>query len=256
MEKILKKICDYLDYVIKELEKNNLSILFDCRDTIYSMCFNGNSLKDIFIEIIPTEKLNRFNNFLLHITNLTSLSHEKKTQMKYLENFNWISQTLKECMEEYDIKSGEKGVDNMNKEYDVFISHANKDKENFVEELYQAINKLGINIFYDKESLEWGDNWKAAILNGTRKSEFAVIVISENFFDREWTEKELAEFLSRQNRNGQKLILPILHNITLAQLQKRYPSVADIQAIDSKKYTCDQIAIMFARQLIKRLKNI
>ena len=79
MEKILKKICDYLDYVIKELEKNNLSILFDCRDTIYSMCFNGNSLKDIFIEIIPTEKLNRFNNFLLHITNLTSLSHDKNS---------------------------------------------------------------------------------------------------------------------------------------------------------------------------------
>ena len=66
----------------------------------------------------------------------------------------------------------------------------------------------------------------------------------------------MAEFLSRQNRNGQKLILPILHNITLAQLQERYPSVADIQAIDSKKYTCDQIAIMFARQLIKRLKSM
>ena len=115
---------------------------------------------------------------------------------------------------------------------------------------------MGINIFYDKDVIDWGDNWKAAILNGTKKSEFAVIVISENFFDREWTEKELAEFLSRQNRNGQKLILPILHNITLAQLQERYPSVADIQAIDSKNYTCDQIAIMFARQLIKRLKNI
>lgn len=141
-------------------------------------------------------------------------------------------------------------------QYDVFISHANRDKEDFVEELYQAINKLGINIFYDKDVIDWGDNWKNVILDGTKKSEFAVIVISENFFDREWTEKELAEFLSRQNRNGQKLILPILHNITLAQLQKRYPSVADIQAIDSKKYTCDQIAIMFARQLIKRLKNI
>lgn len=141
-------------------------------------------------------------------------------------------------------------------QYDVFISHANRDKEDFVEELYQAINKLGISIFYDKESLEWGDNWKAAILNGTKKSEFAVIVISENFFDREWTEKELVEFLSRQNRNGQKLILPILHNITLAQLQERYPFVADIQAIDSKDYTCDQITIMFAKQLIKRFKNI
>ena len=25
------------------------------------------------------------------------------------------------------------------------------------------------------------------ILNGTKKAEFAIIVISENFFDREWT---------------------------------------------------------------------
>ncbi len=141
-------------------------------------------------------------------------------------------------------------------EYDVFISHANRDKEEFVEELYQSINKLGIKIFYDKESLEWGDDWKAAILNSTKKAEFAVIVISENFFDREWTEKELAEFLNRQNRNGQKLILPILHNITVNQLYEKYPTVADLQAIESSNFTCDQIAILFARQLIRRLKSV
>lgn len=136
-------------------------------------------------------------------------------------------------------------------EYDVFISHANKDKEDLIEELYQSLNKLGIQIFYDKESLEWGDNWKDRILNGTKKAEFAIIVISENFFDREWTEKELSEFLNRQNQNGQKLILPILHNITTQQLKDKYPNVADIQAIDSSKYSCDQIALLFARQLIQ-----
>lgn len=140
-------------------------------------------------------------------------------------------------------------------EYDVFISHANKDKEDLIEELYQSLSKLGISIFYDKESLEWGDNWKERILNGTMKAEFAIIVISENFFDREWTERELSEFLNRQNRNGQKLILPIIHNITTEQLKAKYPNVADIQAIDSKKYNCDQIALLFARQLIKRLKT-
>ena len=96
---------------------------------------------------------------------------------------------------------------------------------------------------------------KDRILNGTKKAEFAIIVISENFFDREWTERELNEFLNRQNRNGQKLILPILHNITVSQLQEKYPSIADIQAIDSSKYSCDQIALLFARQLIKRLKS-
>lgn len=142
------------------------------------------------------------------------------------------------------------------KEHDVFISHANKDKEDFVEKLYQSLNKLGVDIFYDKESLEWGDNWKNRILNGTKSAEFAIIIISGNFFDREWTERELTEFLNRQNDNGQKLILPILHNITVEQLYERYPTVADIQAIDSKEYTCDEIALMFARQLIKRIKGI
>ena len=142
------------------------------------------------------------------------------------------------------------------KYYDVFISYANKDKEDFVEELHKSLKMLDIKIFYDKETIKWGDNWKNKILTGTDMAEFAIIVISENFFGREWTEKELNEFLSRQNKDGQKLILPILHNITVEQLYNKYPTVADIQAIDSAKFTCDQIALLFAQQLIKRLKNI
>ena len=147
--------------------------------------------------------------------------------------------------------SGTRSIDD---KYDVFISHANKDKLNFIDELYNSLDNLGINIFYDKKSLEWGDKWKDRILDGVKQSEFAIIVISENFFDREWTEKELNEFLNRQNKNGQKIILPVVHNITMEQLRDKYPSVAEIQAINSQDYTCDQIAILFAAQLIKRLK--
>ena len=147
--------------------------------------------------------------------------------------------------------SGNRGIDG---KYDVFISHANKDKLTFIDELYNSLDDLGINIFYDKKSLEWGDKWKDRILDGVKQSEFAIIVISENFFDREWTEKELNEFLNRQNKNGQKIILPVVHNITMEQLRDKYPSVAEIQAINSQDYTCDQIAILFAAQLIKRLK--
>ena len=149
----------------------------------------------------------------------------------------------------------EASPDNQTNMYDVFLSHANKDKADLVEQLYESLNKLGINIFYDRTSLEWGDKWKDRILDGAQKAEFAIIVISENFFDREWTERELSEFLRKQNKNGQKLILPIVHNISNEDLREKYPSVADIQAIDSRKYSCDEIALMFARQLIKRLKN-
>lgn len=139
--------------------------------------------------------------------------------------------------------------------YDVFISHANKDKNDYVNELKKSIDKLKINVFYDKDTLEWGDKWKDKILEGVEKAEFAIIVISENFFDREWTEKELNEFLSRQNANGQKIILPILHNITTSQLKEKYPDVADIQVLSSSEHSCDEIALLFAGQLIKRLKS-
>ena len=68
------------------------------------------------------------------------------------------------------------------KKYDVFISHANKDKLDYVDELYLTLRRLGINIFYDSEVLSWGDNWKQVILDGTAQSEFAIIVISNQFF--------------------------------------------------------------------------
>ena len=139
--------------------------------------------------------------------------------------------------------------------YDLFISHANKDKTEYVNELKQSLDKLSINIFYDKDTLEWGDKWKDKILEGVAKAEFAIIVISENFFDREWTERELNELLNRQNENGQKIILPILHNITIDQLKEKYPDVAEIQAVNSSDYSCDEIALKFAGQLIKRLKT-
>ena len=138
--------------------------------------------------------------------------------------------------------------------YDVFISHANADKIEYVDELKQSLDKLRVSVFYDKATLEWGDKWKDKILEGVGQAEFAIIVISENFFDREWTEKELNEFLNRQNSSGQKIILPILHKISFTQLKEKYPAIADIQALNSENYSCDEIALLFAGQLIKRLK--
>ena len=140
------------------------------------------------------------------------------------------------------------------KQYDVFISHANADKLDYVDDLYMAIRKLGISIFYDSESLSWGDKWKDEILNGTESSEFAIIVISDNFFDREWTERELSEFFNRQNESGQKIILPLLHKITIDNLKAKYPHIGDIQCISSERYSKDQVALLLAKELIKRYK--
>ena len=139
-----------------------------------------------------------------------------------------------------------------NKEYDVFISHASSDKIDYVEELYQTISKLGIRVFYDKEVIDWGDNWKQKIYDGVELSEFAIIVISDNFFGKEWTEKELQSFLNRQNNSGEKIILPLLHGITISDLCHHYPDLSEIQVISDSEYDKKDVAILFARQLLKR----
>lgn len=51
------------------------------------------------------------------------------------------------------------------------------------------------------------------------------------------------------------MILPILHNVTAEQVEEKYETITDIQFINSADYTPDDIALLFARQLIKRLKE-
>ncbi len=140
------------------------------------------------------------------------------------------------------------------KKYDVFISHASKDKNDYVDLLVMAVKRLGIDVFYDTDAISWGDNWKQIILEGTSNSEFAVIVISENFFGREWTERELNEFLSRQDERNQKTVLPLLLNITREQLVENYPELTEIQYVDANNVTKDEVVILLAKELIKRYK--
>lgn len=139
--------------------------------------------------------------------------------------------------------------------YDVFISHASKDKLAYVNSLKDEIKKLGISIFYDSDVFKWGDNWKKSILDATSVSEFAIIIISNNFFDREWTEKELDEFIRRQNDTGQKIVLPLIYNVSPDDVIKKYPFLEDIQYINTKDYTKKEITYKLAELLIERYKN-
>ena len=142
----------------------------------------------------------------------------------------------------------------VHKKYDVFISHASADKEEYVDLLVMAVKRLGINVFYDTDVLSWGDKWKDVIIQGTADSEFAIIIISKNFFGREWTERELNEFLTQQNESGQKIVLPLLLGITLDELKSHYSDLGDIQCISADRYSKDEIVIFLAKELIKRYK--
>lgn len=139
--------------------------------------------------------------------------------------------------------------------YDVFISHANDNKKELVDALTVELEKLKIAIWYDANILDWGDNWKLQINNGLKKCRFGIVVISPEFLGREWTEKELNDLLQRQNETGQKVVLPLLYKMTVEEMKKQYPQLADFQArtINPGDDLRD-IVIDFARILIRALK--
>lgn len=183
------------------------------------------------------------------------LNEQTKIQNQILREQNQrLNETIMQLKNQNN-GSSQSLVANVTYQFDVFVSHANDNKEEFVDKLTAALGKLGISIWYDANILDWGDNWKLQIANGLKKCRFGIVVISPEFLGREWTEKELNELLQRQNATGEKVILPLLYKMTVDDMKKQYPQLADFQARTIKPDDdARDIVIDFARILIRALK--
>lgn len=135
-------------------------------------------------------------------------------------------------------------------EFDVFISHASEDKESFVEYLVQALKDKGIKVWYDSLNIEWGDSLRTQIDNGLKRSTFGIVVLSERYIEKGWTQYELEGLFNIEMTEG-KTILPIWHNITKQQVMQFSPTLAGRKALSSAIMTPDEIADEF----VKLLKN-
>jgi hypothetical protein len=184
------------------------------------------------------------------------LNEQTKIQNQLLREQNQrLNETIMQLKDQHGNKSLPSTA-NASYQFDVFVSHANDNKEEFVNALTAELSRLGISIWYDANILDWGDNWKLQIANGLKKCRFGIVVVSPEFLGREWTEKELNELLQRQNEAGEKVILPLLYKLTISDMKKQYPQLADFQArIIAPDDDVRDIVIDFARILIRALKG-
>jgi len=111
-------------------------------------------------------------------------------------------------------------------QYDVFICHASEDKESFVRPLAHELRDNGLNVWYDEFSLKVGDGLRRSINKGLLKSKFGIVVLSQNFFSKDWAQKEL-NGLTALEIDGRKVILPIWHNIIREDITEYSPILAD-----------------------------
>lgn len=111
------------------------------------------------------------------------------------------------------------------KEFDVFICHASEDKEEFVRPLATELKARGLNVWYDEFQLEIGDNIRESIDQGLTSSRYGIAVLSDKFFDKEWTEYELNGLIERDT-GPEKVILPIWYDINEDIVQRHSPPLA------------------------------
>jgi hypothetical protein len=87
-------------------------------------------------------------------------------------------------------------------------------------------------VWFDEYSLKLGDSLTRSIDQGLSRCRFGIVVLSPAFFSKEWTQKELGGLVSRES-GGQKVILPVWHNITATELRKYSPMLADRFAVST-----------------------
>lgn len=184
--------------------------------------------------------------------NQKNLLEQKKIQDMYEQKVEALTKSLNEALAS---NSSSTNLYNQTDqtEYDVFISHASEDKEPFVEELVHALRDREIRVWYDSLNIAWGDSLRSQIDNGLNRSTFGIVILSENYIKKGWTQYELEGLFNIEMTKG-KTILPIWHNITKQQVMDFSATLAGRKALTTATMTADEIADTFV-ELIKSSNN-
>jgi hypothetical protein len=143
----------------------------------------------------------------------------------------------------------------MPKEWDVFISHASEDKDDFVRPLAQALAQLGVKIWYDEFTLEVGDSLSRSIDNGLAESRYGVVVISPSFIQKKWPERELRGLVAREVEEEQKVILPIWFGVTKQEVLNFSPPLGDTVAVTTEGVTAEDVALSLLKTIRPDIYN-
>ena len=92
--------------------------------------------------------------------------------------------------------------------WDCFISYAGEDRDAVAKPLAEELEKRHIRVWYDQQILLIGDSLRRTIDEGLLRSKFGIVILSPNFFHKNWPQIELDGLVQREVI-GQGVILPV-----------------------------------------------
>jgi len=124
--------------------------------------------------------------------------------------------------------------------WDVFISHASEDKDAVARPLRDALTRKGITVWLDEAQMRIGHSLRRKIDDGIRSSRFGVVILSQPFFRKGWTNHELDGLVTRTVA-GEQSLLPIWHNLSAGQVRTFSPSLADKVGMSTDQFSIEDI---------------
>lgn len=136
-------------------------------------------------------------------------------------------------------------------DYDLFLSHASEDKAAVARPLAQALRDRGISVWFDEFTMRIGDSLRGRINSGIAQARFGLVVLSEAFFAKGWTQYEL-DGLVAISISAKQTLLPIWHEITAEAVTTQSPSLAGRFALSTSEYSVEELAEQIAAVIMER----
>ncbi|EZX20459.1 hypothetical protein V070_01914 [Staphylococcus aureus C0673] len=176
-----------------------------------------------------------------------TISNSKKDNQNLMTHLLSNSDQLNTLSEQVKQSSNKKELI----EYDVFLSHSNLDKEEYVSELSDKLTNKGLKVFEDEKVFEIGQSQTQMMNMGILNSRFVVVFLSRNFIESGWSKYEFISFLNREINEKNIIILPIWHDISIEEVREYNPYLVDKHALSTSKYTIDEMVEKINSVVIK-----
>lgn len=133
-------------------------------------------------------------------------------------------------------------------EYDVFISYAVEDRI-AVNELVEKLKDAGVTVWYAGQQLTAGRDVEETIKEGLVKSRHGIVLLSHNYFAKNWPQRELHALWGRENDQERRLF-PVWHKISEEEIKLYDPFVARTWGIPT-----DEGMDLVVRKLLRAMRE-
>lgn len=131
------------------------------------------------------------------------------------------------------------------RELDVFLSYARIDGSTIAIELKNALEALGVQVWFDEVAIVPGQSQALQMDRGLRRARCGIAVLTAAYLaGRFWTERELGALLHKET------LIPVLHGVTFEQVSEYSGILPDLAGFETRHDSVEVIAEKIAAAVL------